>query len=139
MEPSKRTVGRPKAAPQTGPLVLSERRTRTKVEIELGTEFAEELGEYVRWIEVSGGLSRSDAAAATVEFALRNLFKRDRLWQERRRKGQVQEPPRQRVSSPEPTGTLAFSLPPSIPRPLPTSPPRPAGDRASIPAPGRSP
>ena len=91
MEPSKRHVGRPKTSPQTGPLVLSERRTRTKVEIEIGTEVAEELGEYVRWVEVSEGMSTADARAATVEFALRNVFKRDRMWKDRRRKGEAEE------------------------------------------------
>ena len=91
MEGSKRRVGRPKASPQTGPLVLSERRTRTKVEIEIGAETADELAEYVRWVETSQGMATADARAATVEFALRDVFKRDRLWREWRRKGEVVE------------------------------------------------
>jgi hypothetical protein len=138
MEATKRSVGRPKGSPQTGPLVLSERCTRTKLEVELGAEFAQELGEYVRWIQETGGLSRSDAMAATVEFAFGSLFKRDRLWKEQRRRGEAQEPPARRAA-PEPTPTPPSSLPPSVPRPLPTTPPRPNGDRSGIPVPGRSP
>jgi hypothetical protein len=87
MDISKRRVGRPKASPQTGPLVLSERRARAKIQIEIGTEAAEELAAYVRWLEVSEGMSTADAQAATVEFALQSVFKRDRLWQEWRRQG----------------------------------------------------
>ncbi len=86
MEMSKRRVGRPKASAQTGPLVLSERRARMKVEVDIGAEVAEELAEYVRWVEVSEAMSTAEARAATVEFALRNVFKRDRLWHEWRRK-----------------------------------------------------
>ena len=63
MEMSKRRVGRPKASAQTGPLVLSERRARMKVEVDIGAEAAEELAEYVRWVEVSEGMSTAEARA----------------------------------------------------------------------------
>lgn len=128
METNKRHVGRPKASPQTGPLVLRERRTRTKVEIEIHTEAAEELADYVRWVETSEGMSTDDARAATVEFALRTLFKRDRLWQERRRGSRASEP-RQAEQSPAPTPAIASSRSPSPPRLPPPPGVRPAGDR----------
>ena len=92
METNKRRVGRPKASEQTGPLVLSERRARAKVEIEIPADVAEDFAKYVRWVEVSEGMSTSDARAATVEFALRNVFKRDRLWHEWRRKDEHDDP-----------------------------------------------
>jgi hypothetical protein len=92
MESSKRRVGRPKASEQTGPLVLSERRARAKIEIEIPTDVAEDFAKYVRWVEVSEAMSTADASAATVEFALRNVFKRDRLWQEWRRKNERDNP-----------------------------------------------
>lgn len=98
METSKRGVGRPKATPQTGPLVLSERRARMKIEIEIGADAGEELAAYVRWVELSEGMSTADARAATVEFALRNVFKRDRMWQQRRRREQPDD--RERSASP---------------------------------------
>ena len=137
METSKRHVGRPKTSPQTGPLVLSERRTRTKIEIEIGSESAEELAEYVRWVETSEGMSTADARVATIEFALRNVFKRDRLWQEHRRGGEV-EPPRQPAHAPEPTPAPSPSRPPSVPRSPPPPSVRAAGDRANGSAPEKA-
>jgi len=116
METSKRRVGRPKASEQTGPLVLSERRARAKIEIEVPTDVAEDFAKYVRWVEVSEGMSTADARSATVEFALRNVFKRDRLWQEWRRKDERDDP----EQAPAPTTTRSAqpaapspSLPPS--------------------------
>jgi hypothetical protein len=84
---SKRRVGRPKATQQTGPLVLEGSRARTKIEVELPDATAEELNEYARWVELSGSMATKDALFATVDYALREVFRRDRLWQERRRKG----------------------------------------------------
>jgi hypothetical protein len=55
------------------------------IEIELPADVAADLAKYVRWLEVSEGMSTEDAREATVEFALRSVFKRDRLWQEWRR------------------------------------------------------
>ena len=115
---STRQVGRPKASPQTGPLVLSERRTRTKIEIEVGAEAAAELAEYVRWLEVSEGMSAADARATTVEFALRNVFKRDRLWHDWRRKDE-------RDDAEEAPATTRPAQP-TAPSP---SPPPPSGGR----------
>jgi len=113
---STRQVGRPKASPQTGPLVLSERRTRTKIEIEVGAEAAAELAEYVRWLEVSEGMSAADARATTVEFALRNVFKRDRLWQEWRRKDERHGP--KQATAPTTTRPAEPAAPsPSLPPP----------------------
>lgn len=137
MESSKRRVGRPKTSPQTGPLVLSERRTRTKIEIEIGAEAAEDLAEYVRWVEVSEAMSTADARATTVEFALREVFKRDRLWKEWRRSAEVAEPPRQPAQTVEST-PASSSRPPSAPRTPPAPSPRAAGERSSILAPEKT-
>ena len=139
METSKRHVGRPKASPQTGPLVLSERRARTTIEIEIGAEAAEELADYVRWVETSEGMSTADARAATIEFALRTVFKRDRLWQQQRHGSKAVEPSRQAAPAPEPTPATSSSLPSSPPRTLPPPAGRAAGDRASSSAPEKAP
>ena len=77
---SKRRAGRPKAPPQTGPLVLDGGRIRTKLEIELGEETGAELKEYARWVELSSSLATADAVFTTIDYALRELFRRDRLW-----------------------------------------------------------
>lgn len=120
MENNKRRVGRPKASEQTGPLVLSERRARAKLEIEIPAEVAEDFAKYVRWVEVSEGMSTADARAATVEFALRNVFKRDRLWHEWRRKDERDDGD----EAPTPASTRAAQ--PAAPSP---SPPPPSGGR----------
>jgi len=87
MDSSKRRVGRPKTAPLTGPLVLGEDRNRERIEIELSGAMARELAEYAAWVELSSSLTTADAAGTTVEYALREVFRRDRVWQERRRAG----------------------------------------------------
>jgi hypothetical protein len=115
METSKRKVGRPKASAQTGPLVLSERRARAKIEIEIPADVAEDFAKYARWLEVSEGMSTADARAATVEFALKNVFKRDRLWQEWRRKDERDD---DQASTPTPSRSAQPTAPsPSLPPP----------------------
>jgi hypothetical protein len=101
---SKRAVGRPKRLPQTGPLVLEGSRSRLKLEVELGEETVGELKEYARWVELSSSLATGDALFTTVDFALRELFRRDRLWHAAKRA------PAQQVAAP--TATPARSLPP---------------------------
>ena len=76
----KRGVGRPKARLQTGPLVLEGNRARARMEVELGEETAGELREYARWVELSSSLATGDALFTTVDYALRELFRRDHLW-----------------------------------------------------------
>jgi hypothetical protein len=138
METSKRHVGRPKASPQRGPLVLSERRTRTTIEIELAADAAEELAEYVRWVETSEGMSTADARAATIEFALWTVFKRDRLWQQQRHGRNAAEPHGQAAATPGTTPAVSPSPPPSPPRTLPPPAGRAAADRASASAPDKT-
>jgi hypothetical protein len=125
----KKKPGRPKAATQTGPLVLSERRTRTKIELEINSEAAAELADYARWVEVSEGMSTAEATATTVEFALRNVFKRDRLWREQRRKADKQPTPA--VTGPaRPAPAAPPSPPPHAPSPARASvTPTPAATR----------
>jgi hypothetical protein len=106
----KRRVGRPKALPQTGPLVLEGCRVRVKIEIEIPEATADELQDYARWVELSSSVATKDALFATVDYALRDVFRRDRLWQVRRRKGAEAEPA---------PSTKAASAPASPPSPLP--------------------
>lgn len=107
MENGSRTrgVGRPKARPQAGPLVLEGGRARAKLEVELGEETAGELKEYARWVELSSSLATGDAVFTTVDYALRELFRRDRLWRAAKRSPAHQE------TAPA-TAPAARSLPP---------------------------
>ena len=118
METKERKVGRPKATPRTGPLVLGDDYARTKVTLEIGERTAEVLADYTRWVEKSAGISANEARFKTVDFALREIFRRDAVWQAERR------------VSPEPTQTAAsVTLPPtSAPRP-------PAATSPSLPPP----
>lgn len=110
MDNESKRRGRPKAQPQTGPLVLEGSRARVKFEIEIPEGTADELKEYTRWVELVSTSTTKDAMVATVDFALRDVFKRDRLWQEKRRKSADSE--QSRASKVPSTATVPPSLPP---------------------------
>ena len=116
METKERKVGRPKASPPTGPLVLGEDFARTKVTVEISERTAEVLADYTRWVEKSAGISSNEARFKTVDFALREIFRRDRVWQAERRA--PSEPAKAApVVTPAPTPRPA-AAPPSLPPPL---------------------
>ena len=106
METNQRKVGRPKAPPRTAPLVLGEDQGRTKVTLEISERAAGELAEYTRWVEQWSGIAASEAKFKTVDFALREIFRRDRIWQAKRRT----------VSEPEPARAAPVVTPPAAPR-----------------------
>jgi hypothetical protein len=121
--------GRPKTQPQSGPLVLEGDRAHVKIEIEMSEATADELREYARWVELSSSVATKDALAKTVDFALRDVFKRDRLWQERRRKG-AESTSLPMPAAPAPATSSSPSLPPPTngTRPV-LTPAAPAGGR----------
>jgi hypothetical protein len=88
---AKRRIGRPKAVPQTGPLVLEGGRARVKVELEIAEGTLDELREYALWVEQSLAVETKDGLFRTVDFALRDVFRRDRLWQEQRKRAEQRE------------------------------------------------
>ena len=121
MESTKKRVGRPKSEARTGPLVLDEPKSRQKTEIELSTVTASEFAEYAAWVEMSSSLNTADAKSKTVEFALRDLFRRDRLWREQ----QSAAAPRSPAAASVPTSAAARPAappPPSLPPPSPRDP-----------------
>ena len=83
--------GAPRGRPQTGPLVLEGSQSRVKIDVDLGDETADELKEYARWVELSSSLATGNAVSTTVDFALRELFRRDRLWRAKKRGADPQE------------------------------------------------
>jgi hypothetical protein len=134
MEAKQRKVGRPKAPPRTGPLVLGEDYARTKVSLEVSERAAEELAEYTRWVEKWSGIAANEAKFKTVDFALREIFRRDRIWQAERR-----GPSRPANGAPAGTAPEASApvtvLTPSAAAP-PASAPRPAATTSpSLPPP----
>ena len=133
---STRRVGRSKATPQTGPLVLEGRRDRIKIEIEIAADAADEVKEYARWVELSSSAATKEALSTAVEYALRQVFRRDRLWQQNGRTVARIEPPTPAQGLP-PQQTHAPTLPPAtlsartVPTPAPQRPPTTADSPAS--------
>ena len=116
MDTNQRKVGRPKASPRTGPLVLGEDFARSKVTLEISERTAEVLTDYTRWVEKSAGISANEARFKTVDFALREVFRRDRVWQAESRA--PAEPAKAApVVTPAPT-TRPAATPPSLPPPV---------------------
>ena len=126
MDKGTKKRGRPKAQAQTGPLVLEGSRSHVTMEIELAETTADELREYTRWVELSSSVATTEALFKTVDFALRDVFKRDRLWQEHRRKGAEPD----RAPTPKTSPTQA-SPPPSLPPPNGSAAPRGASERGA--------
>jgi hypothetical protein len=125
METKERKVGRPKAPQRTGPLVLGEDYARAKVTLEISERVEEELAAYTRWVEKSSGISANEAKFKTVDFALREIFRRDRVWQAERRA--PAEPAKAApVVTPAPAPRPAAATPPSLPPPAPREPRPPA-------------
>jgi hypothetical protein len=121
METKERKVGRPKAPARTGPLVLGDDYARTKVTLEVSQQTAGVLAEYTRWVEKSAGISANEARFKTVDFALRETFRRDRVWQaERRTPSDPATAAPVVTSAPAPRAPAA--TPPSLPPPTPREP-----------------
>ena len=121
METNQRKVGRPKAPTRTGPLVLGEEQGRTKVTLEISERAAGELAEYTRWVEQWSGIAANEAKFKTVDFALREIFRRDRVWLAKRRTGPESEPAKASPgvtpsAAPRPAAAISPSLPPPGPR-----------------------
>jgi hypothetical protein len=119
METNQRKVGRPKAPPRTGPLVLGEDQGRTKVTWEISERAAGELAEYTRWVEQWSGIAASEAKFKTVDFALREIFRRDRVWQTKRRSVAESEPVKSAPAATPPSAPRAAANSPSLPPPTP--------------------
>ncbi len=116
MDTNQRKVGRPKASPRTGPLVLGEDFARTRVTLEISERTAAVLADYTRWVEKSAGISANEARFKTVDFALREIFRRDTVWQAERRAPSESATAAAPVTAPCPATAATPSLPPPTPR-----------------------
>jgi hypothetical protein len=85
METAHRKPGRPKASERTAPLVLETDRNLTKIELALPGGTAKTLTEYAAWVQHCADMGTDQAITTTVDFALREVFRRDRLWHSERR------------------------------------------------------
>jgi hypothetical protein len=133
MERNQRKVGRPKAPARTGPLVLGEDYARTKVTLEISERAAEELVEYTRWVEKWSNVGAARGEVQDDRFALREIFRRDRVWQAQRRKPPELAPTPASASPPAPPAGSSQTPSSSLPPP---SGPRTAANTASGPSRG---
>jgi hypothetical protein len=85
MDNSHRKPGRPKTSSRTAPLVLDIDRNLTTIELALPTATAKTLAEYAAWVRQCADITTEEATTTTVDFALREVFRRDRLWRDERR------------------------------------------------------
>ena len=122
MQTNQRKVGRPKAPPRTGPIVLGEDYARAKVTLEISERAAEELAEYTRWVEKWSGIAAAEAKFKTVDFALREIFRRDHVWQTQRRTPPESAPTSASASASIPPAAPTRSPSPSQPPPTPRDP-----------------
>ena len=129
METNQRKVGRPKAPPRTGPLVLGDDYARTKVTLEISEQTAGVLAEYTRWVEKSAGIAANEARFKTVDFALREIFRRDRVWQAERRGPSEPAKAAPAATPPASAPRPASASPPSLPPPSPANRERSGGSQ----------
>jgi len=89
MENTKKKAGRPKSEPRTGPLVLEGVQKRETILTEVSADTAQELSAYAVWVRESAPakLTPAEAMSKTIDFALRDVFARDKCWQEHKRTG----------------------------------------------------
>jgi len=117
----KKKPGRPKASQRTGPLVLETEQKVLEVRLSLPAGTAAMLTEYVAWVRQCGDMSADEATTKTVDFALRDVFRRDRLW--RRRKTVEQHHSTALAATKDARQTIPASPPPpsSVARPTPSA------------------
>jgi hypothetical protein len=89
--------------------------------VEVSQHAAEEPAECTRWVEKWCGIAANEAKFKTVDFALRETFRRDRIWQVERRGPPEPSQPASAVTAP----TAPAVTPPtaSAPRPAAPTPP----------------
>jgi hypothetical protein len=117
MDNSRRKPGRPKTSSRTAPLVLDSDRNLTTIELALPSATAKTLVEYAAWVRQCADITTEQATTTTVDFALREVFRRDRLWRDERR---IPE------QKPMAASTSAAPAPTALPSPSTVSPRRAA-------------
>jgi hypothetical protein len=121
MENTKRRVGRPKAEPPKGPLVLEGIQKRETILTEVSVDVAQELSDYAAWVKESAPakMTAAEATSKTVDYALRDTFRRDLRWQKKKRGGsQTQDAASDSQPTPISVTTRPAPSSPSLPPPI---------------------
>lgn len=84
MEATKRPRGRPPSPPQTLPLFLHEVQSRMRYEIVISLFMVRELRGYVEWAGRLTMMAPNEVMVRTIDHALAEHFKRDKLWRKDR-------------------------------------------------------
>ena len=129
MENTKKKAGRPKSERPTGPLVLEGIQKRETILTEVSADTAEELSAYAVWVRESASakLTPAEAMSKTIDFALREIFSRDKCWQEHKRTG-GREVGTEETAAPAPVANpTASSSPGSRVATVPSTLPPPGG------------
>ena len=85
METPRRKPGRPRASQRTLPLVLDADRNLDQLEVAIPEATARTLTEYTDWVRQCRNMTAEEATTVMVDYALREVFRRDWLWRNRRR------------------------------------------------------
>ena len=127
MESTKKKAGRPKSEPRKGPLVLEDTQKRETILTEVSADTARELSEYAAWVRESAPtkMTPAEAVSKTVNFAVRDLFARDKRWHEHKRADG--QPPSTDENSPAASAPASPSSPVSRAAPVPSALPPPGG------------
>ena len=129
MENTKKKAGRPKSEPRKGPLVLEDTQKRETILTEVSADTAQELSEYAAWVRESAPtkMTPAEAVSKTVDFAVRDLFARDKRWHEHKRTDG--RPPSTDENPPAPSASAPASpsSPVSRTAPVPSALPPPGG------------
>jgi hypothetical protein len=116
METQRRKPGRPRATQRTLPLVLDTDRSLEKLEVAIPESTAKALAEYAAWVRQCRDMTVEEATTSTIDYALREVFRRDRLWRDRQRKGREQG-----GAAPPPTAATRTTFPTALPEPRPSA------------------
>jgi hypothetical protein len=98
------------------PLVLDVDRNLEKLEVAIPESTAKTLAEYTAWVRQCRDMSSEEATTSTIDYALREVFRRDRLWRDRRRKGEETTD-----ATRPPAATTARPFPTALPEPKPSA------------------
>ena len=129
MENTKKKAGRPKSEPRKGPLVLEDTQKRETILTEVSADTAQELSEYAAWVRESAPtkMTSTEAVSKTVNFAVRDIFARDKRWHEHKRTDG--RPPSTDENRSEPSALAPASPTSAVSRtaPVPSALPPPGG------------
>jgi hypothetical protein len=129
MENTKKKAGRPKSDPPKGPLVLEGAQKRETILTEVSMDTAQELGAYAAWVKelAPAKMTSAEATSKTIDFALRDLFVRDKRWQEKKRPAAQSAGAEESAPTPFPSVPASPSSPLSRTAPPPSAVPLPGG------------